>query len=458
MDDEDNSVVIKEKFEADDVLWIRSFMEEHHPVDVADALSKLNPKEIIRCLMCADVYRRAEVFAEFDLDMQKKLASIFSLRQFAEIVTHMSHDKRADLLNSMPEEEKESLMPVLAHVEREDIRNLAAYPEGSAGAVMTSDYTTLSEGLTCGEALKSLRDQALGKETIYYSYIVDKQRKLVGVVSLKELVLSPPNRPLDNIVRKEVITGLVDDDQEEIARKIEKYNLLALPIVDKHDVLVGIVTHDDAVDIIKQEYTEDIEKLMAISGPHKGGYISSSVWEQFQSRCYWIVSLAILGMVSGYIIHYYEHALSSAIILALYLPMLIDTGGNVGSQSATIVIRALALREISFNNALNVIWKELQVSILIAGVVGLITWAKVFFLSKSSLIPESMTLNMVAIAIALALVVQVITSAVIGAILPMAAEKLKLDPAVVASPALTTVVDATGLVIYFTTAKLILGI
>ncbi|MDR3073636.1 MAG: magnesium transporter, partial [Deltaproteobacteria bacterium] len=282
---------------------------------------------------------------------------------------------------------------------------------------------------------------------------------LLGFVSLRDLILAKPSALLEDCMHTEVIFASVDEDQEHAARKIQKYDLIALPVLTGDGVLAGIITHDDAMDVISQEHQEDLEKFMAIKGGHESGaYLRTSSWVHFKNRAYWVVVLALLGLVSGLIIHGFEDALTSMIILALYMPMVADTGGNTGSQSATLVVRALALGEISSKDALKVLFKELKVSVLLALTLAALSFAKVKFLSAGADIPLGVSLDKIACTIALALGIQVITATLIGAALPIGAAKMRLDPAVVASPALTTIVDITGLLIYFGTAKILLGL
>jgi len=288
---------------------------------------------------------------------------------------------------------------------------------------------------------------------------VDEERRLRGFVSLKDLILAPPDSRVADIAHTDIVFARADEDQEEAANKIATYDLLALPVVNGNDVLVGIVTHDDALDVLRQEQSEDMEKLMAIGGPHRvGAYLTTPAWAHFRNRVTWIVGLALLGLVSGIIIHGFEGTLMNLMILALYMPMVADTGGNTGSQSATVVVRALALREISARDAARVLLKELRVGLLLAVVLGAVAFGKVLFLSQGTPIPAEFSLAGVALAIATALALQVVTATLVGAILPLVATALGCDPAVVASPALTTIVDITGLLIYFTTARLMLGI
>ncbi len=273
------------------------------------------------------------------------------------------------------------------------------------------------------------------------------------------MILAKPTEAIEDEMHREVMSVGIGDDQEDVAHTIERYDLLAVPVVNGGGMLVGIVTHDDAFDIIRQEQTEDIEKFMSITGSHAAGeYLKTSALRHFSNRVYWLAGLAALGLVSGLIIHSFEQTLTSMIILALYMPMVADTGGNAGSQSATLVVRALALGEVRPRDAFRVLRKELGVALLIAIVLGLLSFGKVLFLSHSSVIPPDLSLIQIAVAIAVALGVQVITATMIGALLPLMAAAAKLDPAVVASPALTTVVDITGLLLYFGTAKLLLGV
>ncbi len=450
---------ILELLDKNDIATLREFSSAEHPRAIADYLSSLEPKDIWRVLRHLDPDLRAEIFSHLDDDLQVEVADTLTRDELARLLSDMPPDERADLFKKMTPERQQRVLPALAQAEREDIRRLAAYPEGTAGAVMTSDYASLPPDITAEEAIARLRLEAPDKETIYYAYVVDSQRRLLGFVSLKDLILADPKTKLADMMHREVIFARVTDDQEDAARKIQKYDLIALPVVNGNDALVGIITHDDALDVITQEQTEDMEKMMAIGGAHEAGvYLGTPAWEHFRNRAGWIVGLAALEIISGWIIHSYEATLNHLMILALYMPMIADTGGNTGSQSATVVVRALALGEVKPRDILKVLYKELQISLLLAAVLGVLSWAKVMFLSHNSQIPAGFSLFHIAEVIGIALAAQVVTATLVGALLPMAAARLKLDPAVVASPALTTIVDITGLLIYFTTAKLMLGV
>jgi magnesium transporter len=450
---------LRELISENDIASIRKFCHSTHPGTVAELLDGLEIPEIWKILHMLDVSLRAEIFPCFDLNKQIELVSGESRKEMARLLEEMPPDDRVDLVQKLDETLRDEILPLVAKAEREDIRKLEAYEEGTAGAVMSTDYAVLRPDISISAALEQLRLQAPGKETIYYIYIVDEARKLIGFISLKDLIMAKPGLLIKDIMHTDVLKANVNDDQENVAGLIEKYDLIAIPSVNDSEAIVGIVTHDDALDIIRQEQTEDMEKLMAIAGSHEiGDYLDTPSWKHFSKRAYWIVGLAALGLVSGMIIHNFEATLMNMLLLALYMPMVADTGGNTGSQSATVVVRALALGQLRPRDFLKVIFKELKVSLLLALVLGLLSFGKVIFLSRNSEIPAGYSLGGIASAIALALSLQVVTATLIGAILPLLAAKFKQDPAVVASPALTTVVDITGLLIYFTTVKIILGI
>ncbi|MBU0993783.1 MAG: magnesium transporter [Proteobacteria bacterium] len=438
---------------------IANFCRTGHPAIVAELISALSSKEVWQILKNAERPLRAEIFSHLDVDLQEDLVTTLNREELVHLLADMAPDDRADLFKRMTDEKQEAVLPALAHAEREDIRRLSAYEEGTAGSVMTSDYAMLPAQITAAQAIDRLRREAPNKETIYYAYVVDENRKLIGSVSLKDLILSRPNATIDEIMQKEVLFTRIHDDQEDAVRKIQKYDLIALPVVNEKDSLVGIITYDDAIDVINQENTEDMEKLMAIGGSHEHAvYSKTSSWGHFKNRAGWVVVLAMLGLISGLIVQKFEGLLLQFTILATFMPMLADTGGNTGSQSATLVVRALALKEISNKDVLAVLLKEFKVAILLGLLLGMITFGRVLLTGGEILLPEGCTIAIIGSAIALALSLQVVTATLIGAGLPMVASFLKLDPAVVASPALTTIVDITGLLIYFYTIKLIVGI
>jgi magnesium transporter len=437
---------------------LAQFCATVHPALVAEFISALKPQEIWEILNHLPASMRGEIFSHLDEEVQMAMVDRLKRDDLGRLLSDMPPDDRVDLLKHFPEEKREAIIPAMAQAEREDLRRLIAYPEGSAGSVMTSDYATLTPDLSADEAIAKLRREAPDKETIYYTYVIDDRQRLIGFVSLKDLIVAPPQARVGDIMHQDVIAVRASDDQEDVARKIQKYDLLAVPVVDDQESLVGIITHDDAIDIITQEQQEDVEKLMAITGSHEvGAYMRLSVWDHFKSRMPWILALAILGFVSGYIVQSFEGLLLQVAILASFMPMLADTGGNAGSQSATLVIRALALKEISPRDGYKVLVKEFKVAFLMSLLLAVIAYLRVLLFigpaTNSTISPLR-----VGMAVAAALALQVISSTLIGAFLPLIAASVKVDPAVVASPALTTIVDITGLLIFFVTAELIIGL
>jgi len=430
--------------------------EELLPASCADLLKEREPNFIRDVLIGVNEKQAGEIFSHFTEDLQLSLSELLSARQLTTLVTHMSHDERVDFFQRLPEERQESLFRRLAQSERDDIIRLGAYEEGTAGAAMTSEYVTLPLQSTASEAIQRLRREAPEKETIYESYIVDDQRKLIGVVSLKDLILAPMNMPLSEIMRTDIIYVTSSDHQEEAAQKIAKYDLIAIPVVNEAEALVGIITHDDVIDILTEEHTEDVEKLMAITSSAGGEYLSTSSWNHFKRRATWVVSLAALGLASGFILHANEDILDKFVILALYMPMMADTGGHIGGQSVAVLVRAIATGEVKVRDWWRVFFKETKIAFMMAAVLAVLAFAKIMILSSPAEVPAGFSMVKVALTITLALVVQVFSATFIGAGLPLLAERFKLDPAIVAAPALTTIVDIVGIFLYFKIASAIM--
>jgi magnesium transporter len=450
---------LKKFSQTKNIAGLRQVCGSIHPARVSEALTNFSPPLVCEILSAIAPRTRAAIFSYLEQPLQIKIVEFFKRNTLIETVACMPADRRVDFFNQLPAEKQELLLPALAHAERENILKLAAYPPGTTGAVMTSDYATLRPELTTAEAIAKLRREAPDKETIYYTYVVDADRKLIGFVSLKDLILANPDLRVADMMHRDVIHSRVTDDQENAAQKIQKYDLIALPIVNEDNILVGIITHDDAIDIFAQEHTEDMEKLMAIAGTHETGtYMRTTVWRHFKNRSGWIFILALLGLVSGYIVQSFSGLLLQMALIASFIPMLTDTGGNTGSQSATLVVRALAVDEITPKDTWVVLFKEGQVAILLGILLGVFSFARVILFTRGASVPGGQSLAMIGTAIAAAMGLQVITATLIGALLPLAAAKLKLDPAVVASPALTTIVDITGLLIFFISIKFFLGI
>ncbi len=438
---------------------ILTFCEDSHPALVAELLGDLSYSKSWNALNSLPPLLRADIFTNLSEDYQTELLLSLGRQEAAQILTDMPPDDRTDLFKRMPEDRREAILPAMAHAEREDIRRLASYKEGTVGSMMTSDYATLDTRLTAAEAINRLRIEAPNKETIYYAYVLDPSRKLLGFVSLRDLILAKPDDKITDIMHYDTIYATVGEDQEIAARRLQKYDLIVMPVIDAQGVLVGIITHDDAFDIIVQEQTEDMEKLVAITGLHEAGvYLKTSPWGHFKNRVLWVMGLAVIGLISGMIVQRFEDMLALFPILAVFMPMLADTGGNTGSQSATLVVRGIALQEIRPRDMFHVLFKEFQVAVMLAFILAGVAFGRVLFFGSGQTFPGGMSLLRVGSAVALALGMQVISATLIGALLPMIAARFKLDPAVVASPALTTIVDITGLLLYFSIARMIIGI
>jgi len=438
---------------------LKTYCESSHPVVVAEMISSLNTGEAWDVLRHAGFQTRSDIFSHLSDELQVDIIGALGRGDIARLLADMPPDDRADVFKLLPEDRREEVLPAIAQAEREDIRRLSAYKEGTAGAVMTSDYATLPPELTASQAIDRLREIAPDRETIYYAYVVDGHRKLIGFISLKDLIIARKEARIGEIMHRDVIYARVEDDQEDAARKIQKYDLIALPIINGNEALVGIITHDDALDIITQEQTEDMEKLMAISGRHEAAaYMKTPVIKHFKNRVLWIVVLALFGFISGAIVQKFEGLLLQFAILVTFMPMLADTGGNTGSQSATLVVRALALEEITHKDIVRILLKEARIGLLLGVLLGAIAYGRVLFFGAGSSGPAGFSIGMIGVAVSVALTLQVVTATIIGALLPLFAARLKLDPAVIASPALTTVVDITGLLIFFMTARIILNI
>ncbi len=395
------------------------------------------------------------IVEDFDIDMQTALFERLGPKDFAQIFVQMASDLRADFYQELDREDQLRLLPYLDKKTRENVVRLSAYDPETAGGIMSTDFATIIGDMTVSQAIQKVRSDAPSKKMIYYVYVVDKDMKLHGFTTLKDLIMADPDSSIWDIVYKDFTYAEVNEDRESVAAKIEKYDLVAIPVINKYGQLAGIVQHDDAIEVIQAEQTEDMEKFMGIVPDVDGlNYTETSVFGHFRKRVSWVASLAIIGLISGMIIHAYEEAMSALIILALYMPMVADSGGNVGSQAATVVIRAIALGEITVKNWFAILFKEARISILLSVVLGMIAFGKILFLSWETDVPAQFNLLYIAFGISLALSLQVISATMIGAALPLIVKRLGGDPAVAASPAITTIVDITGLLIYFGIATL----
>lgn len=419
-------------------------------IEVVEVLKELPAEDLDLLLGYFTPEERGYIVEDFDVDMQMALFERLGPKDFAPIFVQMASDIRADFYQELDREDQLRLLPYLDKKTRENVVRLSSYDPETAGGIMSTDFATIIGDMTVSQAIEKVRSDAPSRKMIYYVYVVDEDMKLHGFTTLKDLIMADPKTSIWDIVYKDFVYAEVDEDRESVAAKIEKYDLVAIPVINKYGQLAGIVLHDDALEVIQAEQTEDMEKFMGIVPDVDGlNYTETSVFGHFRKRVSWVASLAVIGLISGMIIHKYEEAMSALIILALYMPMVADSGGNVGSQAATVVIRAIALGEITVKNWFTILFKEARIAIMLSVVLGLIAFGKILFLSWETDVPAQFNLLFIAFGISLALSLQVISATMIGAALPLIVKRLGGDPAVAASPAITTIVDITGLLIYF---------
>jgi magnesium transporter len=435
-------------------------LEELPTMDVAEFIEEKPLEEAISYLQELELADQGRIVSDCSQDFQLKLFNRFDRKTFAKVFGQMYSDVRADLYQEFSKEEQIELLPYLDKKVREDVIILSAYPPETAGGIMTTDFATIFADMNAQEALGKIRKDAPSRDMmIYYIFVVDHSMVLKGLVTLKELVMSDPKAKVSEMLNEFYVSAEVNEDRESVAQKIEKYDLVALPVVNSLNQLVGIVTHEEAIDIIQKENTEDLEKIMGIlPSEDDEEYLNTSSFHHFKKRVVWLVSLAAIGIISGMIISEYQSVLESFIILAMYMPMMAATGGNTGAQAATVVIRALSLGEVEDKDWIKIIFKETKISLMLSICVALLTYLKIAFLSFHAVLPEKFTMEYIGVVIGVAIAIQVISSALIGAALPLVVRRLGGDPAVVAAPAITTIVDITGLLIYFTIASAALGI
>ncbi len=434
-------------------------MEELPTMDVAEFMEEKSLEETISYLNQLDATDQGRIFSDFSIDRQIDLFHSLDRRTFAQIFGQMYSDIRADLYQELSKEEQIELLPYLDKAVREDVIILSAYPPETAGGIMTTNFATIFADMNISRALAKIRIDAPTKDMIYYIYVVDHSMVMKGLVTLKDLVMNDPGTKVEEILNEFFVYAEVNEDRESVAQKIEKYDLVAIPVLNSLNQLVGVVTHEEAIDVIREEHTEDLEKFMGIMpSENDDEYMNTSSFHHFKKRVIWLVSLAAIGIISGMIINEYQGVLEHFIILAMYMPMMAATGGNTGSQAATVVIRALSLGEVTDEEWLKILFKEMKISFMLSVCVAALTFFKIAYLSFNAHLPEGFTLAYIGMTISVAIAIQVVTSALLGAGLPLIVRRLGGDPAVVASPAITTIVDITGLLIYFTVASATLGL
>jgi magnesium transporter len=444
---------LRELIHDGEVAGLRDFFADYHPGRVAELIDDLETSDGDALFRMLPPRNKAQILSYLDNARQARLVEVMPPKEAAELLHVMSHDERADLVNRLDEDVLDPVLPYLAQAEREDIRRLASYEPGTAGAVMTTDYVTLPPHITVREALERLRQEAPDRETIYYCYVIDHKRRLIGFVSLKRLILSRRPAVIEDIMQRDIIFARVDEDQEAVARQIDKYDLIAIPVVDATDMLLGIITHDDAMDILRQEQTEDMLAFGGVSRNSEANeetYWKGRIHESVRRRIGWLLLLFVGGTLTRYIIHLFNWVDSRfpEIEFDTFIPLLIGTGGNAGSQAVGTIIRGLALGEIQRGDTARVLAREVLTGLLLGLLLGALGFAFVWLL-----LGHSKTFGAV---IALAIIGICVWANGVGALVPLLAKRFNIDPAVVSAPLISTLVDATGLVIFYTVAIVLL--
>ena len=423
---------------------LKELLGDMNENDVAAFIEELEPEKKVVVFRLLTKGQATDVFACLEVEDQQHIINSITDNELREIVEDLFVDDAVDMLEELPATVVKRVLQNATSDTRNLINQFLKYPENSAGSIMTAEYIGLKKAMTVEQSFAYIRKHGVDKETIYTCYVTDATRRLEGVVTVKELLMNPYEETIENIMDDHVIKATTTDDQEEVADLFNKYDLLSLPVVDHENRLVGIVTVDDIVDVIEQEATEDFEKMAAML-PSEKPYLKTSVLDLAKNRILWLLVLMVSSMITGGILAKYEAAFAVMPLLVTFIPMLTDTGGNAGSQSSTLIIRGMAVGEIHLSDILKVLWKELRVGLLVGVVLCLVNYVRLLIMYPGN--------EIVSLTVVLSLFVTVILAKTTGAILPILAKTLKLDPAIMAAPLITTIVDAFSLVIYFQIAS-----
>ncbi len=434
---------------------LKLIMNQMNPTDIASIFDEAQPKDIPILFRLLPKELAAETFAYLDSEQQEQLILAFSDKEIRDMIDELFLDDTVDIIEEMPANVVSRILKNTDEATRRQINELLAYPDDSAGSVMTPEFVYLNKDMTVAEAFEKIRKVGVAKETIYTCYVT-QERKLIGVVSLLKLLTASEDTRVEQIMNENVISVSTKEDKETVAATLAKYDLLALPVVDGENRLVGIVTVDDAIDVLQDENTEDIEKMAAIV-PTDKPYFKIGVFETFLKRIPWLLFLMISATFTGMIITGFEAKLTASVALTAFIPMLMDTGGNAGGQTSATIIRSLSLGDIRLKDMLKVLWKEMRVAVICGVVLAAVNFVKILLVDRLLLGNTDIT-AMVDLVVCLTLVVAVFIAKVIGCVLPIGAKAIGFDPAVMASPFLTTIVDAISLLAYFLIATALLKI
>lgn len=418
---------------------LKEGLESMHPVDIVEALGELDKKQRTLVFRLLAKEEAAEVFTDMNSDMREDLINALTDSELEEVMEEMYVDDTVDVLEEMPANVVDRLLTVTDEQTRQKINALLQYPEDSAGSIMNIEYISLRKEMTVADAILKIRQVGINKETIYTCYVTEK-KKLIGMVDVKELLTAGESRMIGDIMDENVLYARTLDDQEHVANMINKYGLVAIPIIDHEDCLVGIVTVDDAMLVLQDEATEDISIMAGVS-PNEDSYFETSVFKQVKNRTPWLMLLMLSATVTGEILGYYESAMASMPILITFIPMLMGTGGNCGSQSSTLIIRGLAVGEIEFKDIFKVVFKEIRVALMVGTLLAFVNGIRICIMYDRDI--------MLAVALGITMIAVVTMAKCIGCILPLIAKKIGLDPAIMAAPLITTILDTCTILVYF---------
>lgn len=418
---------------------LKEELENLHPVDLVDAMEELDKKQRMLVFRLLSKEEAAEVFTDMNSDMREELLEALTDSELKEIMDEMYVDDTVDVLEEMPANVVDRLLMATDEETRKQINTLLQYPEDSAGSIMNIEYISLRKEMTVADAILKIRQVGINRETIYTCYVTEK-RKLIGVVDVKDLLTAGESRLIEEIMDENVIYARTLDDQEQVANQINKYGLVAIPILDHEDCMVGIVTVDDAMLVLQDETTEDISIMAGVS-PNEDSYFGTSVFQHAKNRSLWLMLLMLSATVTGEILGHYEDAMAVMPVLITFIPMLMGTGGNCGSQSSTLVIRGLAVGEIEFKDIFRVLFKEIRVAVVVGLMLAVVNGLRIYIMYDQNV--------MLAGALGLTMLAVVSMAKCIGCILPLLAKKLGLDPAIMAAPLITTILDTCTILVYF---------
>ena len=433
---------------------LKMLMQEQEPADIAEIFEQISPEQVRVLYRLLPKELAAEVFVEMDPERQEYLINSFNDTELRAMLDELYYDDTADLIEEMPANVVKRILANASPDMRKTVNELLKYPEDSAGSIMTTEFIRLKKSFTVEESLEFIRRVGIDKETIYTCYVTDDKNHLIGIVTVKDLLLAQNETLIEDIMIENVISVSTQDDQEEIAMMFSKYDFIALPVTDNENRLVGIITVDDALDVLQEETEEDFSKMAAIT-PNDTEYLKTPVWKIWASRVPWLLLLMISATFTGMIISRFEASLAVLPILTAFIPMLMDTGGNSGSQASVTVIRGISLGQVEFRDFFRVVWKEFRVALLCGLLLGGAAVGKVMLVDHLIMHNDEVTLS-VAIVVGCTLIATILCAKMIGCSLPLLAKKIGFDPAVMASPFITTIVDAVSLLVYFRVASSIL--